>query len=299
ECQICIQCYKLYLTLQISELHFNINSNIRCPNQQCPQLYQMQEYLLAIPDCEDLNDQLFHRYLQQDDSMRNCPKKGCHYYGFFPEKSCSDQFICEICQTEWKDNYNIRLNERIYLFLNNILLIKNDIFTYLYEYIMTKECPNCGIPITKNGGCMHMNCKKCLYEFCWVCKQNYSYHKKTQCVAYFYAKYGILQYNLVNFLVLFNLHNAIFNFIYELLVYIGYSIVFNILAFQFYFLLFCWRNYQISQQYTQQWIQLNLAQQKGKIFHYVYSYIHYMRNLYFYYLLFLRKFLPCIAFYAY
>lgn len=33
----------------------------------------------------------------------------------------------------------------------------------------TKECSKCQSTIEKNGGCNHMTCKKCKYEFCWVC----------------------------------------------------------------------------------------------------------------------------------
>ena len=34
----------------------------------------------------------------------------------------------------------------------------------------TKQCPKCGVRITKDGGCDHMTCKvqACKYEFCWL-----------------------------------------------------------------------------------------------------------------------------------
>ncbi|KAI9208112.1 uncharacterized protein BJ171DRAFT_420039 [Polychytrium aggregatum] len=40
----------------------------------------------------------------------------------------------------------------------------------------TKECPKCHATIEKNGGCNHMNCRKCKYEFCWVCQGPWSEH---------------------------------------------------------------------------------------------------------------------------
>ncbi|XP_030234065.1 E3 ubiquitin-protein ligase parkin [Gadus morhua] len=35
----------------------------------------------------------------------------------------------------------------------------------------TKPCPQCGVPVEKNGGCMHMVCprKQCSSEWCWIC----------------------------------------------------------------------------------------------------------------------------------
>lgn len=40
----------------------------------------------------------------------------------------------------------------------------------------TKECAKCHSTIEKNGGCNHMTCKKCKYEFCWVCQGVWSDH---------------------------------------------------------------------------------------------------------------------------
>eukprot|EP00026_Physarum_polycephalum_P005402 Phypoly_transcript_05436.p2 GENE.Phypoly_transcript_05436~~Phypoly_transcript_05436.p2 ORF type:complete len:251 (+),score=43.97 Phypoly_transcript_05436:964-1716(+) len=44
----------------------------------------------------------------------------------------------------------------------------------------TKKCPECRAPIEKNGGGMHMSCKKnsggCGYEFCWLCRGPWSEH---------------------------------------------------------------------------------------------------------------------------
>jgi len=35
----------------------------------------------------------------------------------------------------------------------------------------TKVCPQCKVRVEKNGGCLHMTCKRgCGHEFCWLCK---------------------------------------------------------------------------------------------------------------------------------
>lgn len=36
-----------------------------------------------------------------------------------------------------------------------------------------EPCPNCKMWIQKDGGCPHMKCEKCKYEFCWHCLGSY------------------------------------------------------------------------------------------------------------------------------
>eukprot|EP00614_Pseudopedinella_elastica_P021893 CAMPEP_0172614932 /NCGR_PEP_ID=MMETSP1068-20121228/55720_1 /TAXON_ID=35684 /ORGANISM="Pseudopedinella elastica, Strain CCMP716" /LENGTH=214 /DNA_ID=CAMNT_0013419897 /DNA_START=21 /DNA_END=665 /DNA_ORIENTATION=- len=48
-----------------------------------------------------------------------------------------------------------------------------DFLTSNKEAKNTKRCPNCGVAVTKNGGCNHMTCAPsaggCGHEWCWLC----------------------------------------------------------------------------------------------------------------------------------
>ena len=36
--------------------------------------------------------------------------------------------------------------------------------------VMTKPCPKCRIPTERDGGCMHMECTRCNFQWCWLCQ---------------------------------------------------------------------------------------------------------------------------------
>jgi ariadne-1 len=50
----------------------------------------------------------------------------------------------------------------------------------------TQPCGRCNAPIEKNGGCNHMTCSQCHYEFCWICGHEWQTHEgdRYQCNAY-------------------------------------------------------------------------------------------------------------------
>lgn len=47
----------------------------------------------------------------------------------------------------------------------------NDVANALWLAANCKRCPRCQTPIEKDEGCNHMACRKCRYEFCWICMQ--------------------------------------------------------------------------------------------------------------------------------
>ncbi|OQS01015.1 hypothetical protein THRCLA_05800 [Thraustotheca clavata] len=53
-----------------------------------------------------------------------------------------------------------------------------------------QTCNKCKWPIEKHGGCNHMTCLRCAYEFCWLCQQDWNTHSKVQCLplAVFHSK---------------------------------------------------------------------------------------------------------------
>ena len=47
--------------------------------------------------------------------------------------------------------------------------LKNQVLTMQYVKKNTRECPNCGMGIEKDGGCNHMFCTYCNMHYCYVC----------------------------------------------------------------------------------------------------------------------------------
>lgn len=52
----------------------------------------------------------------------------------------------------------------------------DDIANALWVAANTKRCPRCTTPIEKDEGCNHMQCRKCQYDFCWICMQEWGLH---------------------------------------------------------------------------------------------------------------------------
>lgn len=85
---------------------------------------------------------------------------------------CKEPVECEVCSTKWKEVDQSDPNNSL-----------NRYLCYLRDIIKSQTCPNCGITIYKAGGCMHMLCQKCNFEFCWMCLGPYPNYVHTEWTA--------------------------------------------------------------------------------------------------------------------
>jgi len=54
-----------------------------------------------------------------------------------------------------------------------------------------QECPKCNATIEKDGGCNHMVCKRCKFDFCWVCLTAWEPHGSSWSVADIFCYTGL------------------------------------------------------------------------------------------------------------
>jgi ariadne-1 len=57
------------------------------------------------------------------------------------------------------------------------LVVDEEVLVNEWERTNTRPCPTCQRRIEKNGGCNHMTCSQCGYEFCWICGHEWNSHE--------------------------------------------------------------------------------------------------------------------------
>jgi len=111
------------------------------------------------------------------EDIKQCPKANCPY--LYADGFPSPRLIsCALCKTNFCSScrevhsyskitcqqYQIELQQ---------LLDEQEKATESWKVSYAKPCPKCKSPIQKNGGCDHMVCYNCKYEFCYQCLSKY------------------------------------------------------------------------------------------------------------------------------
>ena len=110
--------------------------------------------LLDSETWERCNQITLEKHLTSSPGFRWCTR--CDAGGIVP-KGC-DKVPCSNCKTNLVASVSGFSEHR-----------RSD----AWKNINSKDCPKCGAPTQKNGGCSHITCRVCRYEWCWICMGKY------------------------------------------------------------------------------------------------------------------------------
>lgn len=216
-CEFCESCLVTWMNCQISELQFQQTGTVECLSQSCKKKFDPAHMLhqLQHAEREKIDDLLFRTYLKKSDDIRHCPNSKCTYAGVINGKEkCRKSLQCELCQNKWRERIHFGFIEELLFRLSSLRV--SEFTSNLWEEIFTNRCPICSISIIKNGGCPHMTCKKCGYEFCWYCLHKHKGHMPQVCFATVFAKVVVLLMIVFNILVLTGVKDIIQRGIFNL-----------------------------------------------------------------------------------
>ena len=180
--RFCADCYTNYLTCKIKEE--GEAARVQCPQDGCHRIVDAKSLkLLTNRDVIDRYETLLTRtYVDDKDNLKWCPGADCIYaiecavkkrdlMRVVPTVKCrKDHSFCFGCTL---DDHQPAPCSLVKKWLKKC---EDDSETSNWISANTKECSKCNSTIEKNGGCNHMTCRKCKYEFCWMCMGPWSEH---------------------------------------------------------------------------------------------------------------------------
>ncbi|KAL7338331.1 RING finger domain-containing protein, partial [Rhodotorula toruloides] len=181
--RFCKACYCHYLTSKI--IDEGESRRIECMGKDCHVIVDEKTVeLLVPPDILDRYRLLLNRtYVDDNPRMRWCPAPNCEFAVScavaprsldvtIPTVQCAcGHIFCFGCQLD--GDHRPCCCPIVKRWMKKC---KDDSETSNWISANTKECTKCHSTIEKNGGCNHMTCKKCKWEFCWVCMGPWSEH---------------------------------------------------------------------------------------------------------------------------
>lgn len=160
--EFCKNCIQNYIENKIRDN----DSKINCPIYSCEREidYSTIKDLLWSSDFEKYEEMMLRHSILNSDDMSYCPHcdSVCIKYEHSSKSKCNDcQYkYCFLCKCVWSKDHEC----------------DNSVFDEIIENVKealdehdVKYCPKCKIIISRNGGCLAVECKNCYTKFCWGC----------------------------------------------------------------------------------------------------------------------------------
>ena len=196
---ICLQCFGTYVKSRLNErqmvadpiLGYTIGCPIGCPES----LISQHKHILVVLE-ERADYDRYHRFAAEEGLLLAggvlCPQPGCGT-GIMPDNpgqgtrrikcvQCSYVF-CKICHQGYHEDEDCEeASASTALQENNLVLSNPEMALHarwqeqssLTIKVMSKPCPKCRSPTERDGGCMHMECTRCNFQWCWICQSKWT-----------------------------------------------------------------------------------------------------------------------------
>jgi ariadne-1 len=187
----CIDCYRRYIDERIAK-----GNVIKCPSCDLALTPADIDIIIGNNGSNKLLQNSMKEYVERHANYKWCPSPDCREIVEVLHTSDVTSLVEErkvpvvTCgaghQFCFHCGYESHLPSPCYVTKSWIRKCKDDSETVKWITSNTKNCPKCDTAIEKNGGCNHMTCKKCAYEFCWICLGDWRKHSNQfyQCNRY-------------------------------------------------------------------------------------------------------------------
>ena len=176
----CPGCWYDFLSVKIKE---NKLPSIKCLDYNCQEKLT-DEFIINLLNSNTYLIKAYKRYkleleIINDPNKKLCPYPNCDSFLELidirnKDVTCKNNHtFCFECLK--KPHGKLPCNEN--LDKNLIEYAKNN---------FVKKCPKCSIITEKNGGCNHITCTKCGYQWCWLCNNecNLNHFKEGKCKGF-------------------------------------------------------------------------------------------------------------------
>ena len=154
----CDSCLVSYLEIKVTEFQVN---GLLCPICSSDISETFIESVLSEKSFRKYKDFQKIKNLELDLYVKFCPVADCKGFDMADETNtkltcnqCGHKY-CYYCSQDWhkgKCEDNTEFSFKLWAYANNL-----------------KICPRCKNHVQKNGGCPHMTCPRCQFQWCWKC----------------------------------------------------------------------------------------------------------------------------------
>ena len=174
----CANCWNDHVTSKIND---GICSRIQCMDPDCTQ-FVTEEFVAVVLTSDELkqkfDDFLFQEKVVSHTNLRFCPGADCQRV-VRVRTPLARRVKCDACTSVFCFECGLDYHAPVQCstIKSWIQKCEDDSETANYLAANTKDCPKCNVYIEKSGGCNHMVCRQCDYDFCWMCREPWDNHE--------------------------------------------------------------------------------------------------------------------------